>query len=58
VVQVTADDLTLARAFLDADKRWAELTDEQRAAESKRRQILGSSDDCHALTRHERNGGA
>lgn len=47
------DDLTRARAYMNAEKRWAELTDEQRAAESKRRKVLGSSEDTAALNRSE-----
>lgn len=48
------DDLTRARAYLDNAKRIESLTDEQRAEESRRRQILGSLDDTHALNRAER----
>lgn len=39
------------RAHLD---HYDALTDDQRAAASKRRQILGSLDDTHALNRSER----
>jgi hypothetical protein len=51
----TATDLLRqARAYLDHEKWWDGLTDEQRAELSRRRQILGSLDDTYALNRHER----
>jgi hypothetical protein len=49
------DDLTTARAYLDNARRV--LTDEQRAETNRRRAVLGSSDDTHALNRSERGCG-
>ena len=49
---MSADDT--ARAYLDHDAWWADLTDDQRATISRRREVLGSLDDTHALNRSER----
>jgi hypothetical protein len=51
---VMTDDLATARAFLDHENWWDSLTDDQRAELSRRRSILGSLDDTHALNRSER----
>jgi hypothetical protein len=50
----TADTDAAVRAHLDHDAWWASLTDEQRASLERRRKILGSLDDTHALNRSER----
>jgi hypothetical protein len=51
------DDLSAARAYLDHEKWWAGLTDDQRAELSRRRSILGSLDETAALNRSERGFG-
>jgi len=52
---MSADDT--ARAYLDHDAWWADLTDDQRATISRRREVLGSLDDTYALNRSERGFG-
>ena len=52
-MKTTATD-SVARAHLDHDEWWASLTDEQRAHVERRRRVLGSIDDTHALNRSER----
>jgi hypothetical protein len=54
---VTTDDERI-RAFLDHEAWWESLADEQQDAIKRRRRILGSLEDTHALNRSERGGGA